>query len=113
MGHSLSRVLVELLTLSMTAVSTKELVRSVVPTLTASLVPVLTQSMSHRSDTDYYCYYCNHYNAYCSECQYFLSADQFRVSLGTYYGSYYSQYYSKFYTSVQDPMEDYFSRGGR
>ena len=111
-GHSLSRVLVELLTLSMTAVSTKELVRSVVPTLSASLVPVLTQSMSHRSDTDYYCYYCNHYNAYCSECRYFQSADEFRVSLGTYYGHYYSQYYSSFYSS-DSTTEDNFSRSGR
>ena len=66
--QSLSRTLVELLSLSLTLVPTRVLTSALVPSLTHTLAPIVTHALTHDRKTDYYCFYCKTYVVHPSQC---------------------------------------------
>eukprot|EP00940_MAST-03C_sp_MAST-3C-sp2_P000614 g614.t1 len=113
LGSSLSRMLVELLTLSMTVVPTKKITAALIPSLTSSIVPVVTHALKHDPKSDYYCYYCLHESVYCDLCEKAELEIAFLDQQARYYSAYYSEYYSAHYSSDESAARDYFGRGRR
>jgi hypothetical protein len=66
--------------------------------VSASLVPALTHTMTHQPLMDYYCYYCYYNKQYCRYCQYAPQQTYWGYWYAGYFSSYYADYWSKFYS---------------
>lgn len=65
-----------------------------------TLVPALTHSLTHSPLTDYFCYYCYKFQEYCSYCYPSFAPAQLYYSM--WYTGYYSSYYSQYYTDLHN-----------
>eukprot|EP00939_MAST-03C_sp_MAST-3C-sp1_P005110 g5110.t1 len=111
LGQSLAKMLVELLTLSMTAIPTRKIVETMVPSLTASIAPAVVHSLTRDPKSDYYCSYCLYQDAYCSLCQKAMMSHEFRDNEVNHFARYYAQYYAGFYAQQGEiDMESYLRR---
>jgi len=74
---------------------------SLVHTLTRSLahtvVPALSQTLSHSPMQDYYCYYCFHKKTYCQYCSYAPAQLYYSMFYAGFYSTYYGDYYSNYF----------------
>ena len=74
---------------------------SLVHTLTRSLahtvVPALSQTLSHSPMQDYYCYYCFHKKTYCQYCSYAPAQLYYSMYYAGFYSTYYGDYYSNYF----------------
>ena len=68
--------------------------------LTHSLVPTLTQSLSGTSDQYHFCQMCKSKSKYCNYCYSSPRGMYYTIYYSTYYSDWYSNYYAKYYTDA-------------
>ena len=113
--HRISAMLIEMLTLSLVRLPTREVTKWLIPTLTHTLAPVITHSVRHSPKSDYYCFYCKKYRTYCDYCKFQYREEGEIDYYANYYAEYYAHYYTFYYGNYHSDVftEEYFKKGRR
>ena len=115
LSHTVSRLAVELASISLTRSVSKLTNKAIIAALTNSVSMTVTHALTRKPKSDYYCHYCMAHNLYCDLCRK-VTANEYRQD---HYVSYYSEYFAKYYAYyyggafADAAVDEYLIRGKR